>query len=827
MTTRGCLLAAAAGLACATACGGTANLDARRTGRGDAVGGGGSTPTTNAVFTTTNPDVDGSGHCQNGNEGVNCNQYDAKEHVWLSGGPLTGNSGLENGTYFFAVLVPGGQGGNDNPNDGTPLNLSDVAPTSGTGAGDPWTDRVFTLTDGVLGYDGPHDFSDNKIRLMGFDDTTNPGGVYILAVCSVADGYPVDPSDCKFDAFKVTLADLEVAIDDPLYFDETFTWTLEKLVDRTLVKQAGGDAAFQYTVIVTHDEGTTSNWWLEGVVSIANRNGVDITADVAIGVNSTGVWTCTPATTTVTVLPETTFSLEYSCAFTGEGTPPDGTVATTVSWVVDGEPRQETVSDPLDFANAIGTRIDECVAVVDSQTGDLGAVCVGGPNPRIFNYDRAVTGVAGTCIDSDNTASATTNDTDMTVTGSTTVTVCTGADLVVSKDAKPQFVRSYAWDIDKRVDPELVKQVGGSAELSYNVDVAQTAVIDSNWVITGQIAVTNPNDWQAIPVTVTDVASGGGCIIYTDFPVEIPAGTTRFFDYACGFESGASGTNTAVATWDEAEAFTPSGSAAGTADFAFTTPTTRFFSTVTVGDSYAGFLGTVVGTDEPPYAQATYSYVRVEPMPTWDCVSVDNTATITETGQAASALATLCGPIHTGARTIGFWQNKNGQRILLAGAATAGVCDSGNWLRQFAPFQDLASTATCTQVASYATTVIKAASAAGPSMNPMLKAQMLATALDVFFSDPSLGGNKLLAPAPIGGVDVDLTLVCRDLSCVDVEDTSPVFGDAPSLTVLEMLVAAAGASNPRGSLWYDNDKSTQELAKDAFDAVNNERVFAP
>jgi hypothetical protein len=45
-------------------------------------------------------------------------------------------------------------------------------------------------------------------------------------------------------------------------------------------------------------------------------------------------------------------------------------------------------------------------------------------------------------------------------------------------------------------------------------------------------------------------------------------------------------------------------------------------------------------------------------------------------------------------------------------------------------------------------------------MNPMLKAQMLAPALDVYFSNPGLGGNKINAPAPIGGLAIDLTNVC-------------------------------------------------------------------
>jgi hypothetical protein len=36
---------------------------------------------------------------------------------------------------------------------------------------------------------------------------------------------------------------------------------------------------------------------------------------------------------------------------------------------------------------------------------------------------------------------------------------------------------------------------------------------------------------------------------------------------------------------------------------------------------------------------------------------------------------------------------------------------------------------------------------------------MLATALDVYVSDPALGGNKINAPAPIGGVRIDLTQI--------------------------------------------------------------------
>jgi plastocyanin len=201
-------------------------------------------------------------------------------------------------------------------------------------------------------------------------------------------------------------------------------------------------------------------------------------------------------------------------------------------------------------------------------------------------------------------------------------------------------------------------------------------------------------------------------------------------------------------------------------------------------------------------------------------------------------------PANTGAKTIGFWQNKNGQAII-TGQAKTGVCPSGTWLRQFKPFQDLSATATCAQVATYVTNVIKAASSSGSSMNPMLKAQMLATALDVYFSGSGtaappligiLGGNKIGAAVSIGGVTIDLTNVCKMIdssggtatcSANSLRSVSSAFGGATSLTVSQMLAYAASQSNVGGSMWYGNVKATQELAKDAFDAINNQVALAP
>ena len=170
-----------------------------------------------AGYTTVNTAVDGSGHCKNGNPGVNCNIYDGKQYVWTNGGP-DGNVLVPDGQYFFAVLAPGGQ---PNPNDGGPKNLSDDF--------DAYTNRTFTVTNGeISAYGGSHDFAtdtndndEEKIRLFPYADTTNPGGVYIMAICSLGSGYPVVPRSCKYDAFKVKAGagKVQAVLSGKKYFD--------------------------------------------------------------------------------------------------------------------------------------------------------------------------------------------------------------------------------------------------------------------------------------------------------------------------------------------------------------------------------------------------------------------------------------------------------------------------------------------------------------------------------------------------------------------------------------------------------------------------------
>jgi hypothetical protein len=574
------------------------------------------TPVTGAAFTTVNEGVDGAGHCQNGNPNVNCNIYDGKEYVWLNGGPSVAYVG--EGDYFFAVLIPGGQ---VDPNDGAAKNLSDDF--------DAYTNRTFSVSGSTVTYGGTHDFDSNKIRLMPYADTTNPGGVYIMAVCSLADGYPVNPNDCKYDAFKIEEETrqepppLTITKDAFGSFDRTYKWTITKGVDKTTVKQVGGTVTFNYTVTVSHDSGTVGNFGVNGSITVFNPNdplavAIDgVTDQITDG--QSNVTNCPVTGGGAQNLTQLQTAFTYGCSL-GNSLPPSPVNNTaTVTWpeqILDNGNGDLLAGDSADFSvqdvKFTENAIDECVNVTDSYAGTLGTVCVGDANPKSFTYSRTVT------------------------------------------------------------------------------------------------------------------------------------------------------------------------------------------------------------------------------VPTFDCVSYDNTATFTtnDSGVTDSASQTVqvCGPVKTGALTIGFWQNMNGQNIIKGGAATAGVCNSGTWLRQYAPFQDLSAAASCTQVATYVYNVIKAASCTSSSStcNSMLKAQMLATSLDVYFSDPALGTNKIGAPAPIGGVAIDLTKICTNIpTCSNFENDSSVFGGATSLTVSQILAYAASQSNVGGSTWYGNVKANQVKAKNVFDAINNQVAFAP
>ena len=426
----------------------------------------------------------------------------------------------------------------------------------------------------------------------------------------------------------------------------------------------------------------------------------------------------------------------------------------------------------------------------------------------------------------------------------------TGLDLTVAKTATPGFTRTYTWTVGKTASQTLFKQIGGTVAPGYSIAATEASFADNAFQVTGTITVSNPNAFAVSGVTVTDVdPAATSCAVTNGTNVSVAAAGSVPLSYACTYSSNpGSGTDTATAAWVAATFGTPDGSASSVpVSYTFGSPT-LVDQTINVYDCFNGclvnnvktpkLLGSVTATNALPYASQTFPDSYTVSVPANGCVSYSNTATIvdnvtsTQLGSADASVA-VCGPAKTGALSMGFWQNKNGQGIIAGGTSTGGVCNSGTWLRGYAPFQDLSKTATCSQVAAYVSNIIKAANASGVSMNAMLKAQDLATSLDTYFSDPLLGGNKISAPAPIGGVSIDLTKICKmidgnNATCSGAyENVSSAFGGATSLTVLQIEAYAASQSNSGGSFWYGNVKTTQGLAKDTFDAINNQVAFGP
>jgi hypothetical protein len=200
---------------------------------------------------------------------------------------------------------------------------------------------------------------------------------------------------------------------------------------------------------------------------------------------------------------------------------------------------------------------------------------------------------------------------------------------------------------------------------------------------------------------------------------------------------------------------------------------------------------------------------------------------------------------------MGFWKNTNGAKIITNNCGTT-TSPTSLWayLTQFDPFKDdtIVAYPTCAKEATYVANVIGGATCSSSgTCNTMLRAQMLATALDVYFSTPGWGGNQIGAynglgtktPA-LGNVAINLSTVCAMVdgstasTCSGThEDARPEFGIVSSClgtTVSNMLAYANYPSlvngNPvatvnTGATWYGQNKAKQVPAKDSFDSVNN------
>ena len=206
--------------------------------------------------------------------------------------------------------------------------------------------------------------------------------------------------------------------------------------------------------------------------------------------------------------------------------------------------------------------------------------------------------------------------------------------VTVAKTATTTFTRTYQWSIDKSVDPDNWSLFDGDTGTSdYGVTVTKTGSVDSNWAVSGTITIDNPGKMDAPIESVADVISGPvnatvDCGV--TFPYTLPSGDDLQCSYSSPLPDGTSRTNTATVTLVAGPSFQ------GTANVTFGSPTTTVNGTVNVTDSKEGSLGSTSDTHEFTYDHqfdcSSVSYTNGHGSYTYD-----NTATITETGQQASA----------------------------------------------------------------------------------------------------------------------------------------------------------------------------------------------
>jgi hypothetical protein len=745
--------------------------------------------------------------------------------------------------------------------------------------GDVMNNVQVLLKDGITALDsqtfGPFNFGTTSVTVT--DTFNNSGTPVTLGTVSVNDDSPkvfpvsksVTPPSGTCTTYPNTAALTEtsqssdasakVCVGADLTVTKTASATMTTGISKTGPASeidTTGSATLNYTVTVTERA-----WNVAGYIQVSNPNdwesiSTTITDPIISGWISSGA-TCTlDALGTYTIAASGSKTINYSCNLTAAQVAALSTTATTTnkataSWtngilssdgttVVTGAATPDsskdgtatfgpfqtlTITDSFNGANPPKT-----LGTVKPGTGTVSA----GVATTTFSDSYSVTPPAGTCTTYPNTAAIT----ETNQSSGASAKVCVAKDLTVTKSATPSMNQTI-----KKTGPASPVENSGSTTLNYTVTVTE-----SGWNVTGGITVSNPNDWESITATISDpIVAGWGssCMLSSALgSYTIGSSGSKMITYNCNLTATqvkalvtgvTANTNTATAT--VTAGLTPTASKSGIATFGF--------QALTITDAFNGAnppktLGTVnpgTGTVSAGVATTTFSDSYTVTPTAGTCTTYPNTATITQTGQSSSLNEKVCNT-NIGALTKGFWQNNNGQGIITG--ANQGALQA--YLLQFHPFSD----APASGIAGYVASIINGATCStSGTCNTMLRAQMLATALDVYFSASTTtscsitaavlgcGGDKIAAnnggvTVAIGGVIIDLTKLCPGsdggMSGTCPENASSAFGGATSMSVLQLLGyqnTADPSTTDKGANWYNQVKATQVLAKDVFDSINN------
>lgn len=421
-------------------------------------------------------------------------------------------------------------------------------------------------------------------------------------------------------------------------WDRTVTWELGKSVTpASHVGFAGDTFTSTWTVDATKTE-TLGNYRVTGEIKIKNLAAIPQTFTVSDVLSDGTVATVTCPTFTVAA------GATVTCTY--EANLEDASA----------ESNSVTVSAPGNLPQTASEKIKWTENLIGYDSGTLSDPHLG-YGPTVISASTTFT-QAETFECSDNPADYSNGTYSYTVLNtaylngdlhfeaSVSVTVTCYAP-VVTKDAHTSFTRTHKWDIAKSVATEygyehmgypkvwLYTDGRGDETATWTVDVTYEGYEDSDWMVQGKIDVYNP---APIPATITglsdvvslDIAATVDCGV--DFPYDLPAGETLTCTYGADLPDGSERVNTATAVLNQL-AFT------GTADVKFGDPTTEVNKTVTVKDVSDLFGEVALGSATAPDG-ATFTYTKDFAFADYQACgdyTYNNTATIVETGQSASA----------------------------------------------------------------------------------------------------------------------------------------------------------------------------------------------
>lgn len=347
--------------------------------------------------------------------------------------------------------------------------------------------------------------------------TTTVGGVLVTRSTS---GDPANlaagGSDGAEKLYREGALDIEKTA-EPSY-TRTYSWTVEKVADPTSLNLFDGQSApVTYTVKVTKDAGTDSDWNVTGVVTITNASTSPVVIgsvdDVMGASGSVALIGCDSSAFPLTLNPSEkkvcTYDKDVLSSVDSSNTV---TVHTTSGSVF-------TVTVPVDFGDPT-LKVNDAITVSDSNTT---TVWSGVPNSSTFTYtlpldcySQQMTGyVNGKATGQKSNVATLEFEQGADKTDSALVDVACYR-LSVIKDAKTALTRTWDWDIDKSVsDDSLELYVGETTGITYTLIVTNNGSTDSNWAATGAITVSNPAPMPATLTSLTDTLSDGTSVNYT------------------------------------------------------------------------------------------------------------------------------------------------------------------------------------------------------------------------------------------------------------------------------------------------------------------------